>query len=939
MQMSGPSRATRSDADGVAPTKPTGAAVDLPKGFSAFRGDAWRWSMPGTGRRSHHEGFRKTLVSGIALSVMLGAAANAAQTDAGTAPSAPVSGTGGGNAAAKAAHRRAARAHPAKATKVAQRDLTPAVAVSGNGAPASSTATGRAADSGETVTVTAQRRSQNLQDVPISIQVLTGKTLQQLNVENFDDLLRFLPNVTAGGFGPGQDEIYVRGLSVGGDLGGQGTAGGSFPNVALYLDDQSVQLPGHNLDLYAVDLQRVELLEGPQGTLFGAGAQAGVLRYITNKPDLDKFSLTVDGGAGGTAHGGANENADIILNAPLIPDKLAARLVLYDDGRGGYIRNVPGTFVRQSTDKGIGYAGYTNNIPGPATSTNSISNADRVANNINPATYQGIRGEVLYQFDDDWNALLTESSQRLRTDGVFYEEPETSGSSPQTLSPLSVQTFEPNYNRDEFVNTALTLNGRVGFLKLVYDGAYLVRHTDRVQDYTNYARGVFADYYQCQPANPAKGFPTAQCYSPGATWQDISHDNHLTQEVRVSTPDNWRARAIAGFFYEDYQIDDQVNFNYLTAPGFTPVGPPAGATVNDSGTRGANTAFFNDIQEGYTQYAIFGSADYDIIPKVLTATFGTRWFDIHEYEKGAAASSFGCSVFYTSGAPCTAGATNLDAEHLESGFYGFRNRANLTWKIVPNVMVYYTYSEGFRPGGFNRTTPMAPGFIGPISYGSDSLTNNEVGYKMQFFNRRLTLDGAFYQEDWNNVQEGVFDPAAFGNLAFTTNGPNYRVRGTELQATARVTHDLTLTGGFSANDTKQENSPAVPNASGVPYAPSVGAFGDVNNTLALSPALKANIRARYQFDYRGFLPFVQIGATYQSHSHSSVQIFDNFDMKSYSIVDASAGVSKKNWRAEIFVDNLTDQKGQEFISSAQFVESVVVTRPLIAGLKLSYTFE
>ncbi len=879
-------------------------------------------------------GFRKALLSSMALGVLLGTAAQAdaqagAPSGAGTAPAS-------GPAvppARKSVHKPTSSARRTSTAAKAPADLTPAVAVSGNGAPA------REAESGEVVTVTAQRRSQNLQDVPIAVQVLTGRTLQQLNIENFDDLMRFLPNVTAGGFGPGQDDIYVRGLSVGGDLGGQGTAGGSFPNVALYLDDQSVQLPGHNLDLYAVDLQRVELLEGPQGTLFGAGAQAGVLRYITNKPNLEKFSVTVDGGAGGTDFGGGNDNADVVINLPVIRDKLAVRVVMYHDQRGGYIRNVPGTFARESSDLGIHYAGYTNNIPGPATATNSINNSKMVGENINPTTYQGIRGEVLYQFDDDWNALLTESSQRLRTDGVFYEEPQTSGSSPQSLPPLSVQTFEPNYDRDSFVNSALTVNGRVGFLKLVYDGAYLVRNVDRVQDYTNYARGVFGDYYQCQPANPAAGFLKAQCYSPGTTWQDISHDTHLTQEFRVSTPDTWRARAVAGFFYEDYQIDDDVSFNYLTAPGFTPVGPPPGATVNDPSTRSPNTAFFNDIQEGYTQYAIFGSGDFDIIPKVLTATFGTRWFDTHQYEKGAAVSSFGCNVSYTGGAPCIAGATNLDANNLESSQYGFRNRGNLTWKITPDVMVYYTYSEGFRPGGFNRTQPTAPGFIGPISYTSDSLTNNEVGYKMQFLGHRLTLDGAFYQENWDHVQEGVFDPSAFGNLAFTTNGPNYRVRGAELQATARVTDGLTVTGGFAANDSRQQNSPVVPNSSGVPYAASIGAFGSVGDTLALSPALKANIRARYQFEYRRFLPFFQIGATYQSHSHSSVQSYDNYDMKSYSIVDASMGVSQKNWRAEIFVDNLFDQKGQEFISAAQFVESVVVTRPLTAGLKLSYTFE
>ena len=549
--------------------------------------------------------------------------------------------------------------------------LTPSVPVSGSGAPATTPATktvhhrrGKAAtkaastapvqDNGEVVMVSAQRRNQNLQDVPVSIQVLTGETLKRLNIENFDDMLKFLPNVTAGGFGPGQENIYMRGLSIGGDEGGQGGGGvGSFPNVAVYLDDQSAQLPGQNLDIYPVDLQRVEVLEGPQGTLFGSGAEAGVLRYITNKPDLQKYTVTLDGGAGGTAKGGANYNGDIIINMPLIKDKLAVRLVAYNDTRGGYIDNSPGTFSRQSTDLGIHYAGYTHGVPGPATSTNSINNAGLVGSNINSATYQGIRGEALYQFDDDWNVLFAESAQRLRSDGVFYEEPQTSGSAPQQLSELSVQEFEPSFDDESFVNSALTINGRIGWLKLTYDGAYLVTKSHQQQDYTNYARGLYADYYQCQPkAAPAKGVVTApQCYSPGGTWEDVEKDHHLSQEIRLSTPTNLRVRATGGFFYENFQVEDETNFNYLTAPGFTALGPAPGATVNDSSTRPTNTGFFNDLTRGYSQYAIFGSGDVDIIPHVLTATFGTRWFDFHNTEVGTYTSGFGCSVSYTGGTP------------------------------------------------------------------------------------------------------------------------------------------------------------------------------------------------------------------------------------------------------------------------------------------------
>src|SRR6202049_1333053 len=212
-----------------------------------------------------------------------------------------------------------------------------------------------AASSGslQEVIVTANRRTENMQDVPISIQALTGETLTQLNVTTFDDFIKFVPNVTTAGSGPGQNSIFMRGLSVG-VTGQQGTGTtGPIPNVAVYLDEVSGALPGRNMDVYAADIERIEVLEGPQGTLFGSGAQAGVLRYITNKPKLDKTEGNVNAGYSYTAHGDPNSNVDATLNLPLIADTLAIRAVIYNDSRGGYINNVPATFTRAQTDEGF----------------------------------------------------------------------------------------------------------------------------------------------------------------------------------------------------------------------------------------------------------------------------------------------------------------------------------------------------------------------------------------------------------------------------------------------------------------------------------------------------------------------------------------------------------------------------------------------------------
>jgi outer membrane receptor protein involved in Fe transport len=793
----------------------------------------------------------------------------------------------------------------------------------------------------EIVTVTAQRRVQNLQDVPVSVQVLSGATLKRLNVENFDDLIGQLPNVTATGFGPGQESIYIRGLNLGGAGSQESGILGSFPNVAVYLDDQSAQVPGRNLDIYAADLQQVEVLEGPQGTLFGSGAQAGVVRYITNKPDLSRFGGNIDVGGALTAHGNPSGNIDATINIPIVKDQIAIRITGYDDKRGGYINNVPGTFVREATDLGIPrYAGYT--VPGPPNATNSINNFNFAKKDINPVTYEGFRAELAWKFNEDWNALLTESAQRMDAQGVFYEEPYTSGSNPVKLPDLSVQNFEPSFDEDQFENTALTVNGRLGALNLVYSGAYLIRHVTQQQDYTNYARGIYADYYQCVPANAAKG-TKAHCYSPGAIWDDHDQDSHLSQEFRVSTPSTWRLRAIGGFYYEDFKVAEQTNFDYRTAPGFA-LGPPPGSGASDPYPRAEDTGFFADVKRGYTQYAAFGSVDFDIIPDVLIATAGTRWFDFYDYERGYVDSGFFCGTgiyagLFPESVPCHNNAHDLDKAHLKNTSYGFKSRANLTYKITPDIMVYYTWSQGYRPGGYNRTSVAGL----PYFFGSDNLTNNEVGYKASLLNHTLILDGAFYVERWDNVQAEIFDPGVFGNLAFTTNGPNYRVLGLELQATDRPIDALTLNTSIALNDSKRTTSPLFDGTQ---------LFGAGASTLAQSPAFKASFRARYEWADLPYSPFVQLALTHSSHEHSAAAgtlislspdfykdtpIF-NFFQGPITSLDVSAGASFGAWSGNIYCNNITNERGQEFISATQFVQSVIVDRPLTAGVKLSYRF-
>jgi iron complex outermembrane receptor protein len=412
------------------------------------------------------------------------------------------------------------------------------------------------ADSLQEVTVTATRRSESIQNVPITIQAITGEQLQQLNVVSFDDVVKYLPNVSYGGNGPGQGDIFMRGLSAGGNGGNQSSASYlNFPNVAVYLDDQSVQMPGRNLDIYMVDMERIEVLEGPQGTLFGGGAEAGAIRYITNKPQLDKTSGNVEASYGVTAHGDPNESVNATLNVPIIDGVFALRGVIYDDHRGGYIDNLPSTFTRANDDSqgGVGDSGITpiggvcpgypvsNGLPagskGGCVPANSVvaNNYDLAARAQNPVTYGGIRVSGLWQVNDDWSALVTQSYQNMEADGSFAQytygtDYGVNPAAPQVLGPWEGTFFAPSGDKDKFENTALTIDGKIADLKLVYSGAYLDRHVDQSADYSNYSRSTSGYYYTCSGGGFGFGTGAPICYSPIASWTDSTSIRHLSNE-------------------------------------------------------------------------------------------------------------------------------------------------------------------------------------------------------------------------------------------------------------------------------------------------------------------------------------------------------------------------------------------------------------------------
>jgi len=873
---------------------------------------------------------------------------------------------------------------------------------SGTSAPTDTTTAAPAAV--EEVVVTAQRRSQSIESVPMTIQAFSGQTLDGLHVNTTDDILKYVPNITYGNNGPGQGNIFMRGLSAG-FAGNQSSATiGNFPNVALYLDDQSMTFPSRNLDVYLVDMERVEILEGPQGTLFGGGAEAGAVRYITNKPKLNKFEASAEAQYGVTQGGGNNSSINATFNVPLVEDKLAVRAVFYNDQRGGYIDNVESSFTRSNQDLGNGYISVTpkngicptssggNGLPAGPTgcalaSAPTVNNSSIAGKNSNPLTYNGVRLSALYDINNDWNVLISESFQDMDAEGMFADYPV--GSNFQPLQPYQVTEFVPSYDKDNFENTTWTVNGKVGDLKVVYTGGYLNRHIEQQMDYTNYARSYFGNYYQCTGGSTGFGSGPSTCYSPEGYWHDTVKNTHLSNEIRVSTPDTWRLRAIGGFYQENFRIYDVMNFDYKTYPDCTAtnlaiakaggatcvadVATAPGSTANDPGVRGPNTAFGEDTQRGYDQYALFGSVDYDIIPHVLTVTVGTRYYQYNEFEVGSQyATVDGCAD--VPNGQCVGGQVNINSHNDHVTYHGFKSNANITWNFAPHSLVYYTFSQGFRPGGFSRSQKAvikdatgAPQFLEPNGYAPDSLTNNEIGVKTELFDRRLVLNVSGYYMNWNNVQFGVYNPPEGINTTFGINGPSYDVKGVEAQFVGKVTEHLTLQGSGSYNNDTQSNSPClVDNEAGTAafgkcittiklasgtVMPFANPFGTVGSTPAFSPAFQGNLRARYDWTFGEYKPYATFGGSYTGSMYNQPATYPSgngvlipgttqlrYLQPAYATFDAAIGVKKDKWTAELYATNLLDSHASTFTSSAQFIKSEVPLRPRVVMVKVSSSF-
>ncbi|MFT7218822.1 MAG: iron complex outermembrane receptor protein [Candidatus Azotimanducaceae bacterium] len=537
----------------------------------------------------------------------------------------------------------------------------------------------------EEIVVTATKRSASTQDIAVAVTALGEKSLDDFGIANFDDYLLQLPGVTAGGSGPGQNTIYIRGVaSTTPNLTTAGVAG-LAPNVALYLDEQPLSQPGRNLDVYAADMNRVEVLKGPQGTLFGASSQAGTVRLITNKPDPSGQYASVDFGTSHTKDGEMSNNVEAMVNIPL-SDVLTVRGVVYVDNQGGYIDNVAGTrdlrdsgrfrdagTIRSNGEpvsprrSGFQSAGNVANrlAAGDTLSGQRITdfsgvtfleanNSGLVEDDINETTYSGGRIALLWDINEDWTLLAGFGSQDVDSEGVFFSDPD--------LGDYEIQRFEDDSIEDKYTNYNWTLTGRIGELEVLYTGAFTDRETNQRVDYTDYMHvGQYLPYYICDSSvsypeynysdpNPAltDNLPGGTCQAPNLFVKSETELEVSTHEVRITTNESSRIRGTFGAFYSDLELTEKNDFTYPGSvsasifptfgdpqTGFSPGFPFPDAYNSDAGPFPADVIFRNDIRRTDEQMAFFGEVTIDVSDQ-LALTFGGRYYDIEvDFEGGA----------------------------------------------------------------------------------------------------------------------------------------------------------------------------------------------------------------------------------------------------------------------------------------------------------------
>lgn len=736
------------------------------------------------------------------------------------------------------------------------------------------------------IIVTAQRRSESLQKVPVSIQALGEVALENRNVANFDDYAKLLPSVGYQSFGPGQSSLSFRGINSGAD----GLDAGPPPTSGLYLDEIPITTIAFTPDIHVYDIARVEALAGPQGTLFGASSLSGTMRIITNKPDPSKIEGGYDLSLTKFGKGDFGGSIEGFINLPLA-DNAAIRLVGFYKKDGGYIDNIAGTRTFTLDDAASDPLGLTNK---------TVNNAALVKDDFNPVETYGGRAALKVDLDDNWTVTPQFIYQKLDTKGAFLFDP--------TKGDLKVTDYLPSYNDDEWWQAALTIEGKIGNWDLVYSGGYMKREVRNEIDYSYYSvaydtYGYYATYFP----DGAGGFldPTQK--------QKLKYNyTKHTQELRLSSPSDAPARITFGGFYQRQfnDIDAQYIVAGLNSVPQSPYWFNAFGQISGAPADVADVEYLKRLKRKDKDYALFAEGSYQLTDS-LTATAGIRVFWVDN-------SLFGFSGFHpwdtgnTVAKPClpaagfepwipcanvvaTGQTTAMPRATKESGE---THKINLSWQVDPTKMLYATYSTGYRPGGVNRKNKYPP-------YKADKLSNYEIGWKTTWANGTVRWNGAIFYEKWDDMiftlarpgDNGVNSLANVGGAESKGIESDIVLRLGQLEITGSGAYiDASLTEDFCNFDSSNNCVVAAANGTRLP----------------VQPKFKSTLAARYNYTIGSSDAFFQATMNSQSGTRTYLIDADNAaagNTNGFTTFDFSMGIKLGEISIEAFIENAFDKRG------------------------------
>ncbi len=735
------------------------------------------------------------------------------------------------------------------------------------------------------IVVTAQKRSERLQDIPQSVSVVTGESIERSGARDFHDILLSIPGVSYSGSEPGQSLYNIRGIST----------SAANPTVGIYLDDISLVNISSGFaggaDPILLDMARVEVLKGPQGTLYGGSAMGGAIKYVTNQPALDRFSASVEGGTAYTDYGGVSYDGISMVNLPLIPDVLALRLAMSYRLDSGYLDNVPNGQL-------LDYANSTTAPPAPLTPTVRFAGGTYSGSDINDRSTTAVRLSAKWMPDPSLSFVPSATIQRsdkANPDFFFTNLP----------------AFESSYRfgqptRDDLGIYDLTVTK--SFLGMAFTSltGYVDRTVELDRDYSLYIGGLVPTLFPDNSYNVAN-----------------TATRTFSQEFRIASNEPSSAlKWTLGIYYsrqrdELYQAVDTVG---------------AGEQL---GT-GTDITYVGDLVTYTTQKAAFGDLTYTVVPK-LDVSVGLRWYDINEIINGSYDGVL------------NGGAATID--NATSTNVGFTPKASVTYRVLDNHMVYGIASKGFRPGGPNRydtDSPLCePDFkrLGitraPSTYGPDNLWTYEVGSKNEFTDAHMVVNGAIYYTDWKKIQQNVNLPSCGFN--FTGNVGAATVRGAELSIESAVGGGVTLGETASYVDTRiTQTDPGVSAQVGqeVLDAPkwTGSVYGDYE--FLRRAGWVATAHADYQYHGLNYRSFDSTASVNYPNGVTGTVTDPTQIQHAYHVINTTLRFTHGDWQYQLYCDNLANAAPylDYYRGVSQGFSGADTIRPRTIGVSLKTTF-